>query len=98
MFIEFDGTVYPCELLSEPIGNVKEQHPEEIWNSPQAHYWRERIEKTEPCRSCIEPGAVRYSACAEGLSYLKFLRKLGRRQFNESLYGEGFIKYFTGNR
>lgn len=98
MFIEYDGTVYPCELLSEPIGNVKEQNPEEIWNSAQALYWRERIEKTETCRNCIEPGAVRYSACAEGLSYLKFLRKLGRRRYQETLYGEGFIKYFTGNR
>ncbi|MCK4863308.1 MAG: radical SAM protein [Dehalococcoidales bacterium] len=93
MFIEADGTVYPCELLSEPIGNVKEQDPEVIWSSSQAHYWRTRIEKTEQCRNCIEPGAVRYSACAEGLSYLGFLRKLGGRQFNESLYGEGFIKY-----
>jgi len=93
MFIEFDGTVYPCELLSEPIGNVKEQNPEVIWNSAQAHYWRTRIEKTEQCRNCIEPGAVRYSACAEGLSYLGFLRKLGSRHYKESLYGEGFSKY-----
>ncbi len=93
MFIEFDGTAYPCELLPEPIGNVKKQSPEDIWNSIQAHYWRTRIEKTEQCRNCIEPGAVRYSACAEGLSYLKFLRKLGRNNFTETLYGEGFIKY-----
>jgi len=94
MFIEFDGTVYPCELLPEPVGNVKKQSPEDIWNSIQAHYWRTRIEKTEQCRNCIEPGAVRYSACAEGLSYLKFLTKLGRHNYRESLYGEGFNKYF----
>ncbi len=93
MFIEYDGTVYPCELLSEPTGNVKEQDPETVWNSPQAHYCRTRIEKTEQCRNCIEPGAVRYSACAEGLSYLGFLRKLGGRRYQESLYGEGFNKY-----
>ncbi len=93
MFIEFDGTVYPCELLSESIGNVKKQSPEEIWNSAQAHYWRTCIGKTEQCRNCIEPGAVRYSACAEGLNYLKFLWKLGRQQYQETLRGEGFIKY-----
>ena len=95
IFIEFDGTVYPCELLSEPIGNVKKQSPEEIWNSAQARYWRTCIGKTEQCRNCIEPGAVRYSACAEGLSYLKFLRKLGRNNFTETLRGEGFIKYLN---
>jgi MoaA/NifB/PqqE/SkfB family radical SAM enzyme len=95
MFIEFDGTVYPCELLSEPIGNVREQDPEEIWNGVQAYHWRTRIEKTEQCRHCVEPGAVRYSACAEGLSYLGFLRKLGGRRYRESLQGEGFTKYFN---
>jgi len=45
------------------------------------------------CRACIEPGAVRYSACAEGLSYLGFLRDLGRKRYLDSLSGEGFIKY-----
>ena len=95
MFIEFDGKVYPCELLPEPIGNVREQDPEVAWNGAQAHDWRTRTDKTETCRNCIEPGAVRYSACAEGLSYLGFLRQLGRRRFNESLHGEGFSKYFN---
>ncbi len=93
LFIEFDGTVYPCELLSEPIGNIREQSPEAIWNGSRAHHWRTRIEKTEQCRECIEPGAVRYSACAEGLSYLGFLRKLGRRRYDKSYHGEGFTKY-----
>ncbi len=93
MFIEFDGTVYPCELLPEPIGNVREQDAVTTWDGVQAHYWRTRIEKTQPCHECIEPGAVRYSACAQGLSYFGFLRKLGRNKYRESLYGEGFIKY-----
>lgn len=93
MFIESDGTVYPCELLPEPIGNVKEQDPATIWNSALAQYWRERIEKTETCRNCIEPGAVRYSAVAEGSSYLGFLKKLGKHQYQETLDGEGFTKY-----
>jgi MoaA/NifB/PqqE/SkfB family radical SAM enzyme len=94
MFIDSDGTVYPCELLSGPIGNVKEKSPEEIWNSAPAHHWRRLIGKTGQCRRCIEPGAVRYSAYREGSSYLRFLRKLGRRKFTETLHGEGFIKYF----
>jgi MoaA/NifB/PqqE/SkfB family radical SAM enzyme len=96
MFIEFDGTVYPCELLSEPMGNVKEQDPETVWNSPRARQCRRLIENTEPCRNCIEPGAVRYSACTEGLSYLGFLRKLGGNRYVQSLDGEGFSKYLRG--
>jgi MoaA/NifB/PqqE/SkfB family radical SAM enzyme len=93
LFIEFDGTVYPCELLSEPIGSIREQSPEAVWHSARAHHWRTRIEKTEQCRDCIEPGAVRYSACAEGLHYLGFLRELGRGRYQKSYRGEGFAKY-----
>jgi len=96
MFIEFDGTVYPCELLSEPVGNVREASLDEIWHGVQARHWRKRIDKTEKCRECLEPGAVRYSAFTEGLAYLGFLRDLGRPRFAASLYGEGFHKYFNG--
>jgi MoaA/NifB/PqqE/SkfB family radical SAM enzyme len=93
LFIEFDGKVYPCELLSGAIGDVKKQGMEDIWNGKPARSWRRRIGKTEHCRKCIEPGAIRYSAGTEGLSYLGHLLNLGRRKFSESLLGEGFIKY-----
>jgi MoaA/NifB/PqqE/SkfB family radical SAM enzyme len=94
LFIDFDGKVYPCELLSEPVGDVKKQDIEDIWNSATARHWRKRIGKLECCRTCNEPGAIRYSAYTEGLSYLRFLVKLGRRNFHETLYEEGFYKYF----
>jgi MoaA/NifB/PqqE/SkfB family radical SAM enzyme len=94
LFIDFDGKVYPCELLSEPIGDVTKQDIEDIWHSASAHYWRKRIGKLECCRTCNEPGAIRYSAYTDGLSYLKFLINLGRHNFHETLYGEGFYKYF----
>ena len=93
LFIDYDGSVYPCELLSEPIGNIREKAVEDIWNGESAHAWREKIDRIESCRQCIEPGAVRYSACAEGLSYLGFIRDLGKHRYLESLSGEGFIKY-----
>ena len=94
LFIDYDGKVYPCEIISEPIGDVKKQDLENIWHSSSAHYWRKRIGRLEYCRTCNEPGAIRYSAFTEGLSYLKFLVKLGRREFSETLYQEGFSKYF----
>ena len=97
LYIEFDGRVYPCELISEPIGDVRKQDIENIWNGPLAHYWRQRIGKLGRCHTCIEPGAIRYSAYAEGLNYLRFLMKLGRRKYEETLFGEGFFKYF-GNQ
>lgn len=94
LFIDFDGKVYPCEIISSPIGDVKKQALEDIWDSSLAHCWRKRIGKLECCNTCNEPGAIRYSAYAEGLSYLKFLVNLGRYKFNETFYQEGFNKYF----
>jgi len=95
-FIDFDGKVYPCEIIPEPIGDVKKQDILDILNSPQAHYWRKRIGKLECCQTCHEPGAIRYSAFTEGFSYFKFLTKLGKHGYKASLYGEGFSKYFNG--
>jgi len=94
VFIDYDGKVYPCEIIPTPIGDVKNERLEDIWHSPLARYWRKRIGKLECCLTCHEPGAIRYSAFTEGSSYLKFLVKLGRHKFNETLYGEGFSKYF----
>lgn len=93
LFIDYDGTVYPCELLSEPIGNIREQAIEAIWHSRKTKEWRRRIDKTDSCRVCVEPGAVRYSACAAGMSYAGYVRGLGKEQCVKSLSGEGFSKY-----
>jgi len=95
-FIDSDGKVYPCEIIPEPIGNVKEQDFNDIWNGTQARNSRKRIGKLECCQTCHEPGAIRYSAFTEGLSYLKFLMKMGKHGYKASLYGEGFSKYISG--
>jgi MoaA/NifB/PqqE/SkfB family radical SAM enzyme len=93
LFIDFDGKIYPCEIMPEPVGDLKQQDIREIWSSPRAQTWRKRIGKSEYCQTCHEPGAIRYSAFTEGLSYFRFLNQLGRKNRGESLYGEGFIKY-----
>lgn len=93
LFIEFDGKVFPCEMVSESVGDLRNQSPEVLWNSKAFGNWRKGMRKLEWCRTCHEPGAVRYSACTEGLSYLKFLRKLGKMEFGDSFYHEGYCKY-----
>lgn len=95
MFVDYDGSVYPCEIVPEAIGNVKEQNIDDIWHGSEARRLRGEIGKLECCQTCHEPGAVRYSAFTEGLSYLRFLTKLGSRRYLESLNGEGFSKYYS---
>ena len=94
LFIDYDGKVYPCEMIPNPIGDLKQQDLDIIWNSPSAHSWRKKSGRLENCMMCHEPGAIRYSAFTEGFSYLKYLMGPGRYKFDETLYGEGFSKYF----
>lgn len=49
------GTVFPCCMMSEPMGNLKKQSWQEIWNGANyrnlrrtAHSWN----PTEVCRTC----------------------------------------------
>jgi radical SAM protein with 4Fe4S-binding SPASM domain len=95
LFIEFDGQVYPCELTAQPLGNLREQSIESIWNSPSFKQWRDQMSQMEACRMCCEPGAVRYSACDEGSCYRKFLIQLGKESYHKSLTDEGYVKYLT---
>ncbi len=93
LFIEADGTVHPCELNAASIGNIREQTIEDIWSGEKARAWRRQAGETGHCRICVEPGAIRYSAATEGLSYYKFLRSLGSSRFIETLHDEGYSKY-----
>jgi len=94
LFIDYDGKIYPCELVSEPFGDLRKQDIEALWKGVSASRLRKKIEKMEICRMCLEPGAIRYSAYAEGLSYLRHVMGMGRKRYADTLYREGFYKYF----
>jgi radical SAM protein with 4Fe4S-binding SPASM domain len=93
LFIEFDGTVFPCELVAEPVGDLKQDSIEEIWSSQAFRKWRKMNIEREVCRKCIEPGAIRYSAVAEGSCYFRFLAGLSKDEFHKSFEQDGFSKY-----
>lgn len=80
-------------MVPESVGDLRDQSPDALWNGEAFRNWRRGMRKLERCRTCHEPGAIRYSACAEGWSYLKFLRKLGKAQFGDSFFHEGYCKY-----
>jgi MoaA/NifB/PqqE/SkfB family radical SAM enzyme len=94
LFIDYDGKVYSCEMVPEKIGDVKTQDIMDIWKSHQALNWRKKNGKMEYCKTCHEPGAIRYSATTEGAEYMKFLAHLGKRDYKVSLVEEGYSKYF----
>ena len=42
-FLQADGTVYPCNVCSEPVGNIIEQDFADIWHSPTAQQRRRDV-------------------------------------------------------
>ncbi|MCR4394130.1 MAG: radical SAM protein, partial [Dehalococcoidales bacterium] len=92
-FVESDGTIYPCEIIPEAVGNIKSQRFSDIWRGLKAGKIRQKIDHGASCRYCHEPGTIRYSACAEGFTLNRFLKKLGRGGFRKSWQDEGFAKY-----
>ncbi|HEX9636001.1 MAG TPA: radical SAM protein [Acidobacteriota bacterium] len=45
-----DGTVYPCNIMEAPLGNLRQQRFEELWAAPRAWQIRERVDRCpHPC-------------------------------------------------
>lgn len=42
-FLDPYGEIYPCNMMEESMGNLKEQSFEEIWNSERAQQVREKV-------------------------------------------------------
>jgi MoaA/NifB/PqqE/SkfB family radical SAM enzyme len=93
LFIEFDGKVYPCEMMDTPMGDLRKQDAAALLSSRLFRDWRQKMEKLPACRACLEPGAIRYSALTEGSSYLGFVRQLGKYESQKTIQEEGFSKY-----
>lgn len=43
-FVESDGTVYPCEIIPEAVGNIKSQRFSDIWRGLKAGKIRQKID------------------------------------------------------
>lgn len=61
MCIEPDGGVIPCQSYYQPLGNIRQQSWDEIWNHDLAVALRERKMMPEKCTSCKI-----YSECGGG--------------------------------
>ncbi|HDN85458.1 MAG TPA: radical SAM protein [Candidatus Aerophobetes bacterium] len=91
LYIDYDGSCYPCPLLENKIGNIRNSSIEQIWRN--ATKIREKISKLPLCTSCTEPGLLRFTLPLEGFWFARFLIK--RRCLQKTFYSNGFHKYLT---
>jgi MoaA/NifB/PqqE/SkfB family radical SAM enzyme len=78
-FVRSTGDVYPCPLIKERLGNFRETPLDNLISSRRARGFRRKIGTFGQCRCCAEPGLERYALPFEGLSYLKLVLSLGKR-------------------
>lgn len=93
-FVRSTGDVFPCPLIDFNIGNILNTPIEDMLNSSKASRFRNRIGKHTMCRRCTEPGLERYALPYEGLSYLSFMFRMGKRRFLKVHKHMGLDKYF----
>lgn len=96
LFIRHTGDVFPCPVLSTPLGNIRSQTLGELFHSTHASQFRKHINQFEECSSCTEPGMERIAGPFEGFSLLKLLAETGIKNFSHHIEHTGIDKYITG--
>ncbi len=93
-FVRSTGEMFPCPIISAPLGNVRERSLQELVDSAPAARFRRRVGELPECATCTEPGLERYALPCEGFHYLQLFRKLGRKEFASLHQHMGLEKYF----
>jgi MoaA/NifB/PqqE/SkfB family radical SAM enzyme len=92
-FIRSTGELFPCPIISAPLGNVKDALLEKLIHSAEAARFRRKILKFPECTACTEPGLERYALPYEGFHYLRQYFKLGKKGFCSLHRHMGLDKY-----
>jgi len=93
-FIRSSGELFPCPLISFPLGNVSRTPLAELIGSAEASRFRRTARSFAECATCTEPGLERYALPFEGLHYLRLRLALGRAKFQALHDHLGLDKYF----
>ena len=94
-FVEGDGRIFPCPLVSIPLGDIRTTRPEELLLSDERSSAAGMAGSFDECKWCLEPGCVRFSQATEGFAFLRFIvGRRGAKRFRREYYDEGLFKYF----
>ena len=94
-FVRSNGDVYPCPLIKDGIGNIRDTPVKELLMSESASRIRRKIGRFPECRECTEPGLERYGLPCEGFAYLSLLLKMGGKEFLRLHRHMGLDKYLS---
>ena len=93
VFVRHTGEVFPCPLLSDALGNVKDSRLEQLLANPLATRFRKKIGTFPECKVCTEPGLERIAWPFEGTACLRRLARSGFDDFVQLSRHMGLDKY-----
>lgn len=93
VFVRHNGEVFPCPLIPETLGNMKDSTMEQMLISAQAAQFRKRIGRFPECKVCTEPGLERIAWPFEGSTCLRRLSSMGFNDFDHLARHMGLDKY-----
>jgi len=94
LFIRSSGKVFPCPLIDDCIGNIKDKPLKDLFSSQNAQNLVKNLGRLPECRECTEPGLERYALPCEGFMYLHMLLRKNTKDFSELHSHLGLEKYF----
>lgn len=98
LFIRHTGDVFPCPVLSTPLGNIRSQSLGALFNNAFGCQFRKKINTFAECAVCTEPGMERIAGPFEGFTLLTLLAETGLKKFNRHVEHTGIDKYIRGRQ
>ncbi len=93
VFVRHNGELFPCPVISNPLGNIRNELLTELLSSPQAAAFRRKVGHFSECRSCTEPGLERLAWLYEGGGCLQRMLRSGQQNVYAMLGQMGLDKY-----
>ncbi len=93
VFVRHTGEVFPCPLIPDSLGNIKDSGMQQLLASPQATQFRKGIGEFPECKQCTEPGLERIAWPFEGLTCLRRIARMGFGDFDRLARHMGLDKY-----
>jgi MoaA/NifB/PqqE/SkfB family radical SAM enzyme len=93
VFVRHTGEVFPCPVIPTLLGNIRQDLLGEVLSCPTAAQFRRHVGTFTACQTCTEPGLERLAWPFEGLTCLRHLLQMGRRDFARLVSHMGLDKY-----
>jgi len=93
LFVRHNGEVFACPVLPVALGNIKERTLGELFRSPVADQFRNKVGVFPECDVCTEPGLERIAWPFEGFTLLKVMARTGIIDFSRLVQHMGIDKY-----